>query len=135
MRSQFHNVFSNLIFKDSSDPRPPSSILNKKIRSSGKVYRKCYTVAAPGRAFPCCCGLADGGVVDRPQELETSFVTVALVAGQWSVQSPQGLGVPPFPPRPSSGHRNHGAPCEVARDNMLVISDAIFLFWNDSTST
>ncbi len=34
--------------------------------------------------FPCCCGLADGGVADRPQELETSFVTVALVAGQRS---------------------------------------------------
>ncbi len=43
-----------------------------------------YIVAAQGRAFPCCCGLADGGVVDCPQELETSFVTVALVAGQWS---------------------------------------------------
>ncbi len=28
MRSQFHNVFSNLSFKDSSDPPPPSAILN-----------------------------------------------------------------------------------------------------------
>ncbi len=43
MRSQFHNVFSNLIFKDSSDPLPPSSILNEKTRSSGNLYRKCVT--------------------------------------------------------------------------------------------
>ena len=30
------------------------------------------------------------------------------------------LGVPPFPSSPSSGHRNHGAPCEVARDNIWM---------------
>ncbi len=51
--------------------------------------------------FPCCCGLADGGVADRPQELETSFVSGALVAGERCVQWPPGPGVPPFPPPPS----------------------------------
>ncbi len=36
--------------------------------------------------FPCCCGLADGGVADRPQELETSF------------NRPRGLESLRFPP-------------------------------------
>ncbi len=45
LRSQFHNFFSNLIFKDSSDlpPPPPFSILNEKTRSRRKLYRNWYT--------------------------------------------------------------------------------------------
>ncbi len=39
--SQFHNVYTTLIFKDSSDPPPPYSILNEKTRSHGKFYRNC----------------------------------------------------------------------------------------------
>ncbi len=39
-----------------------------------------------------------------------------------------GLGVPPFPPLPSSGHRNHGAPCEVARDSMRNYFEAHWTF-------
>ncbi len=38
----FTMFFSNLIFKGSSDPLPPSSILNEKTRSRRQLCRNCY---------------------------------------------------------------------------------------------
>ncbi len=43
MRSQFHNVFATLMFPDSSGLPSPSSILNEKTHSGGKVHRNCYS--------------------------------------------------------------------------------------------
>ncbi len=50
----FHNI-SNLIFKHSSDPTPPSSILNEKTRSCGKLYRyyyPCFSISVKRQKIP-----------------------------------------------------------------------------------